>query len=182
MQSRRRHQAWEKKRLDLGEEAWSIRGELTKAAKLELGNVMIECKKGPIEKGTLLDEGRSSMTVKFKECKVTSPEEKQSCTVTEVKFVIEDLLFGETEIHDEIKLLAGSQAIILCGELEARYNLEGKHEKCNLSEGRIMKLAHNLVCTPPTAKEEEELKEAEPLRFTGTWEVELVEGDFWAVE
>lgn len=173
---------WEKEPIVEGE-SYSIRGETIGKSKLQLGSVTIECENGPIKEGSgsFKGDGKSAWTVVFSGC-YESPVKEPPCTVS-VKFVIKDLLVGKPSevVKDEIKLQKESEAVIICGELAVRYNLEGKHEQCEISKETEMALIHKIECKPPTSEEEQEEKEAEPLRFTGTWEIE-VPPYFWAVE
>ena len=170
---------WEKERVVLGEEGYGITGENKPGTtiKLETSSFTIECEKDQFTKGTIGPAGKSAMTVGFSGCKVPGV---LGCTVSNFKLVIKDQLVPfATSVGDEIKLQSGSEVTITClPEPEIVYKLRG-YEKCEMPSGTEMKKVHIINCTPSGL--EEEIEGEPPLKFTGSWEVE-VSGYFWAVE
>jgi hypothetical protein len=170
---------WVKEPVVLGEEQYEMTGENKPATtiKLETSAFTVECESDRLKGGLVLSAGRSIMTVEFSGCKIPGV---LSCTVSSFKFVIKDqLVTFAPAVGDEIKLQSGSEVTITClPEPETVYKLRG-YEKCEMPSAKEMKKVHVIKCTPSGL--EEEVEGEPPLKFTGTWEVE-VPPYFWAVE
>jgi hypothetical protein len=141
--------------------------------------VTIECNKDT-STGTIEPEGDSTANVKFTECKVVGAA---TCKVTEpVEFnVIDELtIFKQAagELFEPASGFTFVEITVTGCSLEGKYKAKGK-QQCELPEGEVEKVEHNVVCKP----EGSELKlNTAVANFTSTETVKLESGKKWRVK